>query len=64
MTPGGGPDVGLTVSVASTANSALDQRYLITQGDNVSGGAGVPKWLIPVGMILAAGVFIVWLIKR
>lgn len=58
-----GTDVGVNVSVANPATSALDQRYLITHAPTTSGGAGMPKWLLPLGMVLVAAVLIIKLIR-
>ena len=57
-----GTDVGVSLSVASSANSALDQRFANIFGDNTAGGAALKWWVLPsvLGVVLLLGLAWIW----
>jgi hypothetical protein len=62
MGGGGGYDFGVALSGSSSATSGLDQSLSRLFGDNIAGGSS--KWLMPILIVSAAVVAIVWLLRR
>jgi hypothetical protein len=60
-----GYDFGVGISGASTASSGQDVDFRNFFGDlNVGGLGGVPKWVIPLAIVGAFVVAIVWIVRR
>jgi hypothetical protein len=62
---GGGYDLGLALSGSSSASSGQQLDFRNFFGDlNVGGGAGLPRWALPLIILAAFGVAIVWIVRR
>jgi hypothetical protein len=62
---GSGYDFGLALSGSSSASSGQQVDFRNFFGDlNVGGGAGLPKWALPLIILAAFGMAIVWIVRR
>ncbi len=64
MGQGGGYDFGIALSGSSSATSGLEGNFSKIFGDKFVGGLGLPKWALPVAIVVGGLLLLTWILRR